>query len=330
MDKPVHKYNKRIKEVEPKLEDNLDNIEEIENLDSTEDSDIEELEDSNVEVVVKLDSKVKYKSNIAPNSKKFTVEEIDYIVKNHDKMTCDEMAKKLGRRVSMVSNYILQNSGNARLESLKMETRAHLRTRPFYSDLQRQFDAKELRTFEEQYSKMYAQFKDDVFHTEEMQILDIIKISIMCDRILIGQGTTRRHIEGVEYDILTEKGKPRVEWNFDYLSNLERNLAIMQGSMKNMSDEYQTLMKQKSDMLKSIKGTRDQRIKTIEDSKQTFTSLMSRLTENSEYRRQVGLDMEKYRLAMEAESYRLGTPITYEDGVIDRPLLNSETVLRTD
>jgi len=261
---------------------------------------------------------------------KLTVDEIDYIVKNKDKLSCKEMGAHLGRRPAIISDYIIQNLGVARIEQIKIDTKAHLKTRPFYPDLQKQFDKDELKTFEEQYAKMYAQFKDDVFHTEEMQILDIIKISIMCDRILIGQGTIRRQMEQIQYAILTEKNKPRDQWDIEYLSLLERQLATMLGSMKNMSDEYQTLMKQKSDMLKSVRGTRADRFKTVEDSKQTFTALITRLTENSEFRKQVGLEMEKYRLAAKAEYDRLGSAIEFADGVIDRPLLNSDTVMRKD
>lgn len=264
------------------------------------------------------------------DSKKFTVDEVDYIIKNKDKLSCKEMGAHLKRRPSIIQDYIVQNLGVARMEQLKIDIKAQLKTRPFYGDLQKQFDKDELKTFEEQYTKMYAQFKDDVFHTEEMQILDIIKISIMCDRILIGQGAIRRQMEQIQYAILTEKEQPKGLWNFEYLSSLERQLATMLGSMKNMSDEYQSLMKQKSDLLKAIKGTRDQRVKHIEDSKQTFTALMTRLTENSEFRKQVGLEMEKYRLAAKAEYDRLGTAIRYEDGVVDRPLLNSDTVMRND
>ena len=240
------------------------------------------------------------------------------------------MASYLRRRPGIIQDYIIQNLGVARMEQLKIDTKAHLKTRPFYGDLQKQFDKDELKTFEEQYAKMYAQFKDDVFHTEEMQILDIIKVSIMCDRILIGQGTIRRQMEQVNYAILTEKQKPPAQWNIDYLTNLDRQISMMLGSMKNTSDEYQNLMKQKAQLLTAVRGTRADRVKHIEDSKQTFTALMTRLTENSEFRKQVGLEMEKYRLAAKAEYDRLGTAIRYEDGVIDRPLLNSDTVMRND
>lgn len=260
-------------------------------------------------------------------SGRFSDEESDFINKNKDKLTTEEIAARLNRRVAAVSDYIIRHFGIAKADALKLESKAHLKSRPFYGDLQRQFDKDELKTFEDQYIKMYAQFKDDVFHTEEMQILDIIKISIMCDRILINQGNIRRQIEQAEYEILTEKTKSREMWDFQFLSNLERQVAVLQGSTKNMSDEYRDLMTRKSALLKDIKGTRDQRFKNIENSKQTFSDLMTSLTENSEYRRMVGLDMEKYRLAMLAETNRLGRPVEFEDGTIDRPLLNSETVL---
>ena len=58
-------------------------------------------------------------------------------------------------------------------------------------------------------------------------------------------------------------------------------------------------------MLKDLKGTREQRIKAIEDSKQTFASLVKQIATDAAFRTQIGIEMEKMRLAMEKEKERL-------------------------
>ena len=79
-------------------------------------------------------------------------------------------------------------------------------------------------------------------------------------------------------------------------------------------------------MLKDLKGTREQRIKQIEDSKLTFASLVKKIASDPTFRSQIGIDMEKMRLATEAEKERLGEYMEYEDGQVDQPLLSDETV----
>jgi len=79
-------------------------------------------------------------------------------------------------------------------------------------------------------------------------------------------------------------------------------------------------------MLKDLKATREQRIKRLEDSKQTFIGWVRNLMSNPEARRQMGNDMEKMRLAMEVEKERLSEYHQYEDGKIDQPFLTPDTV----
>lgn len=261
---------------------------------------------------------------MAKKTGKLTEEEIEYIATNKDKLSCEQMGKTLGRRAGVVSDCVQS------LAAPTLEVKHNLKDRPFYRDLLKQFNKDEMKTFEYQYADHFEQFKDDIFHTEEMQILDIIKIGILCDRLLVSQNETRRQIEEIQYEILMEKQKKREDWDMEFIMTRDRQVAMLQGSMKNVSDEYQGLMTRKSALTKEIKGTRDQRVKMFENSNEKFTTLMAKLTENSEYRRAVGLEMEKYRLAMMAESHRLGSEIRYEDGVVDRPLLNPETVMRDD
>ena len=79
-------------------------------------------------------------------------------------------------------------------------------------------------------------------------------------------------------------------------------------------------------MLKEMKATREQRVKRLEDSNQSFIGWLSFLISSPETMSNYGLDMEKMRLAMEKEKARLGAFHKYEDGDVDQPFLNHETV----
>ena len=78
-------------------------------------------------------------------------------------------------------------------------------------------------------------------------------------------------------------------------------------------------------MLKDLKATREQRIKRLEDSKQTFIGWVRNLMSNPETRREMGESMEKMRLAMGIEKDRLSEWHQYEDHLVDQPFLTPDT-----
>jgi len=80
-------------------------------------------------------------------------------------------------------------------------------------------------------------------------------------------------------------------------------------------------------MLKELKGTREQRIKRLEDSKETFASWVQALTLRPEMRDGLGTEMEKMRLAMDKERAKLTEYHKYEDGIVDQPFLTPDSVL---
>ena len=123
-----------------------------------------------------------------------------------------------------------------------------------------------------------------------------------------------------------EKARDKDQRDVDLIMNIERQIAILRASQETLSKDYKDLQARKATMLKDLKGTREQRIKAIEDSKLTFASLVKKLATDSQYRSQIGIDMEKMRLAMEAEKERLSDYVQYEDGIVDQPFLTPETL----
>ena len=258
---------------------------------------------------------------------RFSVSEMAFIKKAVDNMTVDEISKELDRDPISVHAWIESNVGFSTSQKKEVEVHQELKGKPYYKELTKQFGDEELEMFEFHFKKMWAQFKDDVVLTEEMQIIDTIKVEILMNRILKGQQDTIDKIIEVERILQREKDMDRSMQDRDAIINLERQIAVLRSSQETLSRDYKDLQTRKATMLKDLKGTREQRIKAIEDSKETFVSLITKLTVNPEFRNTVGIEMEKMRLAAEAERARLSQVITYEDKSADRPLLDHLSVM---
>ena len=200
-----------------------------------------------------------------------------------------------------------------------------LKEKPYYRELLQQFNQDELEMFEFHFKKMWSQFRDDVFHTEEMQIIDTIKLELLMNRILKTQQSNQTDIQDIERRILEEKRLEREARDIDYIVNLERQVAILRAAHETLSKDYKDLQTRKATLLKDLKGTRDQRVKAIEDSKLTFASLVKKIATNAQYRDDIGIEMEKMRLAMDKEKERLSEYHQYQDGKLDQPFLTPET-----
>ena len=80
-------------------------------------------------------------------------------------------------------------------------------------------------------------------------------------------------------------------------------------------------------MHKDLKTTRDQRLKIIEDSKKTYADLIKLLDDEST-RVNFGQEMEIRRIAKDKEYFKLAQYHDFMDGMVDRPILNAETVMQ--
>ena len=123
-----------------------------------------------------------------------------------------------------------------------------------------------------------------------------------------------------------ERAKEKEDRDQDYILNLERQIAALRASQESLNRDYRELQSKKSSMLREMKGTREQRIKRLEDSKQSFVSWVAHLMQDPETLKKYGIEMEKMRLAMKKEGERLSALHQYEDGTIDQPFLTPDTV----
>jgi tRNA G10 N-methylase Trm11 len=241
-------------------------------------------------------------------------------------MSILDIATHLDRDPASVESYVKDKIGNTTLDDREIEALHDLQNRPFWKDLEKQFSEEELQSLLYHWGRIITQFRDDVLPTEELQIIDAIKLEILMNRALIGQQDNMRSIDQFQDAVTVEKNKDLELQDKDYIYNLERQIAVCRAAQDSLTRDYKDLQTKKAAMLKDLKATREQRIKRLEDSKQTFIGWVRNLMSNPDTRREMGIEMEKMRLAMKQEEKRLSEYHQYEDGGIDQPFLTPDTV----
>jgi len=257
---------------------------------------------------------------------RFSFDEMSYIEQHCEVLSPEAIAKELNRDPASIKDWIKKKVGFSAKQKKEAAVANELKQKPYFKELSNQFTPEELEMFQFHFKKMWSQFKDDVFHTEEMQIIDTIKLELLMNRILKAQHENQQDIIANERIVQNEKARDKDQRDVDLIMNIERQIAILRASQETLSKDYKDLQARKATMLKDLKGTREQRIKAIEDSKLTFASLVKKLATDQQYRSDIGIEMEKMRLAMEIEKERLSDYVQYEDGIVDQPFLTPETL----
>jgi hypothetical protein len=251
-------------------------------------------------------------------------EEMRFISISIDSMNVTDIAKKLDRDVESIDSFIKRKLKKGL--SVEEEVAYELEERPYWIELQSQFTGDELELFKYHWTRIIAQFKDDVFPTEELQVVDVIKLEILMNRCLKSNKDNLNEMNTIEKLIRDERALDKDQRDQDYLMNMERQMAALRASQESLNRDYRELQTKKAAMLREMKGTREQRIKRLEDSKQSFTSWVAMLIQDPEMLKRYGIEMEKMRLAMKNEEKRLSAFHKYEDGQVDQPFLTPDTV----
>ena len=108
--------------------------------------------------------------------------EARYITQNADSMPAEDIAANLDRDPNSIKTFIKKKlkKGLSTLEQAAYE----LEERPYWIELEQQFTADELTLFKYHWGRIISQFKDDVFPTEELQVVDVIKLELLMNRCL--------------------------------------------------------------------------------------------------------------------------------------------------
>lgn len=273
----------------------------------------------------------KIKNKSGPWSK----DEKQYISENALKQSPDEIAKKLRRNPNAVEKYMLSQGLIAESGKIpsKIVVEHDIKDTPHWTELKKQFSKDELETVVYHWNNTIRQFNNDIFHTEELQIIDMIKLQVMMDRLLIKEQEIKKNIEflnkkeaelkRIPADTLTEEDK-------DDLFETQRQLSSYYAAASSINKEYLDNLKEKNKLMNELKATRSQRIKEIQSGKDTMAAWIKQVLNNPQLMYKLGEDMEKMRIAMTVEMERLAEYHTYVDGDVDQPLLTPETVFMVE
>jgi len=254
-------------------------------------------------------------------------EDKSYIVENCQLLDYKDIAAHLNRDPIYVKQYIERTLGKKTTKGRAiLNAEYNIKQSQIWKELEQEFTANELRTFLYHWERIVAQFKEDVLPTEELQIIDMIKLELLMGRALRNQRQSMDMINEAAKELEGIKELDVTQRDFQRMEALERIIGFHRGAAESLTKEHNELLARKMTLMKDLKGTRSERIKRIEDSKETFMGWVTNLIQNRALRVELGDYMEKMRIAIDVEKIRLMEPHKYMDGTIDCPLLTEETL----
>lgn len=257
---------------------------------------------------------------------KLSKDEMNYIRQNCFDLSLEEIANHINRKIEPVKKFIDKENLKARDLTDQEHLLSTLRSRYYYKELEKQMSSGEIIFFEHNWVDFYKQFNEDVTHTEEMQILEVIRTEVLINRSMEDRQEIVRSLERLEGLINREMDKEEDQQDTQAIAMWQTQMGSLIGSKSAYINEHEKLLTKKERYLKDLKGTREQRKRVADDAKTNFSMWMRQL-DTLEMREQEGFDMEVQAIAAEKARKRLSELHEYEDGEVDQPLLNSDTVI---
>ena len=250
-------------------------------------------------------------------------EEKSFLDENLDNMSDEDLAERLDRTVSFVSNY-RKIQQHVVIDDDEDEIVIKLHSLYFWSEIKEQLTHNELGGFEARWVVLHKQFQD-VLATDQMQIKDLIVLEILINRVLCEKQKVLTTISRLEAQLKKEEQVGIDEQDTNLMLNIETQLNAAMASQNARTTEHMKLQEKKDAKFKDLKATRDQRFKQLEDSRTSFFDLMKTLDEQ-ESRIKEGRHMELMKMATERVVEDLAEYTEFEDGTVDQPFLNHKTV----
>ena len=251
--------------------------------------------------------------------------EMNYIRQNCFDISVEEIARHLNRTSAPIQKFIDKENLKARNMTDDEHLLVHLRGRYYYNELQKQMSGPEIIFFEHQWIDYFKQFGEDVTHTEEMQILEVIRTEVLINRGMEDRQEVMTNIARLNQLIDDEINKPAQMQDTQAIASFQTQLGAAYASKSAYINEHEKLLTQKEQLLKDLKGTREQRKRNTEDAKTNFSAWLKQL-DDIEVRKREGIDMEIHRMAADKAIEDLSDYHKYEDGTVDQPFLNADTV----
>ena len=265
---------------------------------------------------------------------KLSIDEEKFILTFKDKIPIEEIARQLNRTTEPVLRYITEkadSSSRVGAEEAKVneaELRKKLKQRPYWDDIKQQFSPYELETFAMSWINFMTQFRENVLWSEEIEIKQWITLDILMARSMRER---YRHMEEInkltkliDDEYLKDAGE-----RTPLLGSWENQLTFYKGAVTAFTNDHVKLQGQIKDIKKDLKAARSDRIKQIEEGKESFVGLI-KLLEDEEARERAGNEAAILSAAADKAKRYYGEHHTYLDGKISRPFLTHEIIEAED
>ncbi len=258
------------------------------------------------------------------------LDEEKFIREKVNTLSSTEIAQHLNRNEAPIRRFIdeerLLEDDDIINDEAYLKRKLHSKT--FWGEIKKQFDNEtgELLYFENTWTNLLRQFREDVLPAEELQIKQFITIDILINRSMKER---KRHIaetEKLQKEVDKQYDKDEDQRDLSRLMSLETQLSFARNSIANYTNEYTKLLNEQQKISKDLKATREQRIKRIEDGKSSWVGLI-RMLEDEDIREKEGREMEIINMATKKAQKKLFEYHQFADQSVDRPFLTPESVV---
>ena len=263
---------------------------------------------------------------------RLTEPELKYLRDNYDKKDHIDLAKDLKRNPKTIEKILKKLIAEDNINgAFKGMISAHdLKSQPFWEQIKRQFTKEELREFEANWNGIIGeQFKEDILYTEKLQLKALLETNILLGRNMAARMKASLDQEKLEarrdelYMIPVEDRNN--QWQ-DQVFNIDAQIKGIVDSAKANTDEQTKLQMTSVKLNDELKGSRKARVEKSTEASLGWTDLLRKL-EDEEFRNRATRQSRLLDMASDKVKDELSQLHTYLDGVLDRPILNSDTVL---
>ena len=175
--------------------------------------------------------------------------------------TVADIAERMNRKTDTIQKCIdTNNLVHALMPEEEQEFRSlrdKLHSKRYWTELEMQFEERELEYFETLWIDLVLQFREDVLPSEELQIKQLVTIEILLNRCMKDRKKHIEEVERLQKQLDDMYALPEEVRDVALLTGLETQLSYARNSIASYTNEYTKLLGEQKSIQKDLKSTRD-------------------------------------------------------------------------
>lgn len=260
-----------------------------------------------------------------------SLEDMQYIRDNAQSLPPAVIAFNLNRNLPPVLKYMrdacLLSPSATDAEQDAAVIRKSLMKEPWWDNVAAQCDSKEEKElFIALWVQILHQLNNEITSTEKLQVKDMVFTEIFANRSQAERASHVRQIDEFKTEVAElQREDPISDESQQKIMYLSERISYLRNSLDTFAQSHLKLSESKNKALRELKVSREQRKKNIEESSTSFGGYIKSLLDEKR-RKEEGFDIEAMKLAKDKVYKKLSQFHTYADGVVDRPILNCDTI----